>query len=60
MGELRPSSRYSTAGRPRWHQAIQHLGMPERRRIVAQVRRLVPKNQGLRSTQDSRRDATIC
>ena len=38
---------------PHWQAAIQSLRMPERRRIVAQVRRKVPKNQGFLAVQDS-------
>ena len=38
---------------PHWHPAIQSLCMPERRRIVAQVRRKVPKNQGFFAVRDS-------
>jgi hypothetical protein len=53
MGDLRLFPGIFAACDPHWHQAIQYLCMPERRRIVAQVRREVPKNQGFHAVQDS-------
>jgi hypothetical protein len=42
---------YWNAGSPHWHPTIQHQCMPERRRIVAQVRRKVPKNRDFFAVQ---------
>jgi hypothetical protein len=39
------------AGSPHWHPAIQYYLVPERRRIVAQVRREVLKNIGFFAAQ---------
>jgi hypothetical protein len=44
---------YWNAGSPHWHPTIQHLCMPERRRIVAQVRRKAPKNRDFFAVRDS-------
>jgi hypothetical protein len=44
---------YWCAGSPHWHPAIQYPCMPERRRIVAQVRRKVPKNRDFFAVRDS-------
>ena len=54
------SPQYWNPGSPHWYPAIQYPSMPERRGIVAQVRRLALKNRGLRAVQESRSDATIC
>ena len=42
------------AGSPHWHPTIQRYLYSDRRRIVAQVRRKVPKNRHLLAEQDSR------
>jgi hypothetical protein len=39
------SPQYWNPGSPHWYPAIQYPSMPERRRIVAQVRREVPKSR---------------
>jgi hypothetical protein len=50
-----------TAGSPHWQSTIQCIdGTPERRRIVAQVRRKAPKNLDFFAVQNFWDGATIC
>jgi hypothetical protein len=53
---LKTNPRLAPTGTRRFNAYV----MPERRRIVAQVRREAPKNRGFFAAQDSPHDATIC
>jgi hypothetical protein len=56
-----PIPNWTNAGSPHWHPAIQYLTcMPERRRIVAQVRRYALKYRRFFASQNNPSDATIC